>query len=472
VFALDVTSPLHPVLLWHLDAATEKDDRWDACAGPNGGRCNGGNGLFGNAGDWFSPGTSIADPGDPATYALKWSDGVSVDYFTTDNQKIFDMKQGRYNYADLGQTYSTAVAKVWAGSGFQYMLFVATNAMGGSAGAEVFAIDLVTGQKQWQWEHLYDADGYVPGPGVDNGLPPRMALGDIDANGSTERIYVGDLEGHVWELYSRDGRNVNYLKGSTGGGTPTYHSFPLFGTAQMTGADASPAADPNTITALYEVNGSSPPAGLSQQPLTTPIGQGRFTLVPTGHEIIMGRLALVVGTMGVDWSIAPYEKGHLFVLPVHPDQGTRLPEPIDLAAARDPMMFGVLSLASAWDIPLGVGERVYGMPRVINNLVLFNTAFGSFSGDITDTSTDPGNLWVVGTSSGGGHTMQKTVTSNDAKSFGGVVQVGNSVVASTDTTIKRLNGATGLAGGTSGGVGGSTFNRSTPAILKSWEVVP
>jgi hypothetical protein len=171
--------------------------------------------------------------------------------------------------------------------------------------------------------------------------------------------------------------------------------------------------------------------------------------------------------MGVDWSIAPFEKGHLFVLPVHPDQGTRLTEPINMSAARDPMMFGVLKTSSAWDIPLGVGERVYGMPRVVNNTILFNTAFGSFSGDISDTSTDPGNLWVVGTSSS--HTVQTTTTSNDAKSFGGVVVVGSSVVVTTDQTIKTMASPPPLTGG---GVGASTFNRSTPAILRSWEVVP
>jgi type IV pilus assembly protein PilY1 len=458
LFALDVTSPVHPVLLWHLSAAVERDNRWDT----------NGNGVF-EAGETFDRGSATPNPaipstlGNPKTFALKWSDNTSVDYRTTDPATIWAMRGGRYNYRSLNKTFSTAVAKVWAGSGFQYMLFVATNAQEGLRGAEVFAIDVITGQRQWQWEHLYDGDGYVPGTGVDNGLPPRMALGDIDANGSTERIYVGDLEGHVWELFARDGRNVNFLKG-TRSGSEAYYSFPLFGTAQMTGADATPPADAIT-TALYEVNGSSAPTGLSQQPLTTPIGQGRFTLVPTGKEsYLLNRLALVVGTMGVDWAVAPYERGHLFVLPVHPDQGTRLSQPIDMTAARNPMMMGVLDLSAVWDIQLGVGERVFGMPRVIDNRVLFNTAFGSFSGDITDTATDPGNLWMVGATA-----ATSSTTTNLAKSFGGVVTVGNEVVVTTDQGIKKMATPPSVGGG---GVGTSTFNRSTPAIMKSWEVVP
>jgi type IV pilus assembly protein PilY1 len=455
LFALDVTSPVHPVLLWHIRGAVERDNRWDTD----------GDGAF-EAGETFAPGVANPNPslpatfGDPRTFALKWTDGVNVDYFTTNNATIFAMKEGRYNYRNLGETYSTAVAKVWAGSGFQYLLFAATNAQEGSRGAEVFAIDVVTGRKQWQWEHLYDGDGAVPAAGVDNSIPPRMALGDIDANGSTERIYVGDLEGHIWELYSRDGRNVNYLKGRSGG-TDAYRSFPLFGTPQMTGTDATPPADTNT-TDLYEINGSAAPAGLSQQPLTTPIGQGRFTQVPTGKEsFLLGRLSLVVGTMGVDWSIAPFEKGHLFVIPVHPDQGTRLAEPIDMDGTRNPMLLGILDEDAAWQINLGVGERVYGMPRVVNNRVIFNTAFGSFSGDISATATDPGNLWIVGPTA-----ATSSTASNDAKSFGGVLIIGGDVVVTTDQSIRKLGSAPDVTGG---GVGVRTFNRATPAIMKSWE---
>ena len=333
------------------------------------------------------------------------------------------MKTSRYDYRNLGLTYSTAVAKLWSGSGYEYLLFAATNAVDyhddgdpstaysptGFRGAVIFAIDVVTGQKRWQWEHLYDDD---VGPGVDNSIPPRMALGDIDANGSTERIYVGDMEGHLWELFSRDGRNVNFRRGDD----DAHHSFPLFGTVPMTGTDATPAADAMTKD-LYRVGTG---ARLSQQPLTTPIGQGRFTIVPSGKETLLAnRLALVVGTMGVDWAIAPFEKGRLHVVPIYPDMGTRLDEPDPDERRANPMLRGVLKADAAWEIELAAGERVFGMPRVVNNRIIFNTAFGSFAGDISESYLEPGNLKVVGATSD-----MSSSGSNDAKSFGGVVVVG------------------------------------------------
>jgi type IV pilus assembly protein PilY1 len=449
LFALDVTNPLHPVLLWHVDGPTEADGRWDTDK----------DGRF--------EASEVFNAADPATFALKWSDDADVDYNTTNATEIAAMKTSRYDYRNLGLTYSTAVAKLWDGSGYAYTLFVATNAADyyddgnpataysptGFRGAEIFAIDIVTGQKRWQWEHVYDSNA---GPGVDNSIPPRMALGDIDATGSTERIYLGDMEGHLWELFSRDGRNVNFRLGDD----DAFHSFPLFGTAPMTGTDSDPDADDET-KALYEVSGAT---RLSQQPLTTPIGQGRFTIVPTDKEnYLLNRLALVVGTMGVDWAIAPFEKGHLVVVPIYPDMGTRL-DPIDMEATRDPMIYGVLEEDAAWDIPLALGERVYGMPRVVNNRIIFNTAFGSFAGDISESMLDPGNLRIVGATD-----EMNDTQANDAKSFGGVLVIGSDVIVTTDKSIRRLAGAPEVTGG---GVGVRTFNRSTPAIMKSWEVAP
>ncbi|BDG09042.1 pilus assembly protein [Anaeromyxobacter paludicola] len=450
LFALDVTNPLKPVLLWDLRGATDDTGKFDL----------NGDGAFGT--------NEVFDQTVQSSWALRWfdwNDGdsgttwIPSDYNTTDATVISHLKTGRYDYRNLGYTYSTSVAKVWVGDAYQYLAFTATAAADwtsgtplGYRGVEVFAVDVITGQKLWQWEHLYAS---TDASGIDNSIPPGVALGDIDANGSTDRIYVGDMEGHLWELSARDGRNLNYLPDTAG----VYHSFPLFGTPVMTGL-GPPAADAAT-KALYTVSGG----GLAQQPLTTPIGEGRFTLVPTGtstfnQSMLTNRLALVVGTMGVDWSIAPSERGHLYVLPSYPDMGTRLTAPIDLAAARNPLLYGVLLPQAVWDIQLGIGERVYGMPRVANNNVVFNTAFGSFTGDISSSLTDPGNLWIV-------KGNDQTVASNGSKSFGGALMVGDTLVVTTDTSIKKVAEATGTL--TGGGAAQATFNRLTPAIVKTWE---
>jgi type IV pilus assembly protein PilY1 len=468
MFALDVTNPLSPVLLWHVGGATENDSRAYS--------------VSSNSWAAFDAG---GVPSDPAKYALKWSDALTTNYNPADQTSVDALKTGRYDYRNLGQAYSTAVAKIWSGGGYQYALFVATSAAdfgsgstslfsdpwysiadapSGVRGVEVYAIDLVSGQKIWQWEHLYSS---TLGPGVDNSVPPRMALGDIDANGSTDRIYVGDLEGHLWELSSRDGRNWNYLLGKDG----NRYSLPLFGTPAMTGGSAS-----STVKNAFKLSPSN--STLSQQPLTTPIGQGRFTQVPTDQQpYLLNRLAVLVGTMGVDWTIAPYEAGHIFVLPVSPDMGTRLIEPIDIVSLTsegyDPRKFGILlpypinrpdqpSKHAWWDVPLGIGERVYGMPRVVNNQIVFNTSFGSFTGDISMTISDPGKFWSVSATSSGG--VNATSVANDSKSFAGVVVVGTTVVVTTDDKIKRIANQV-----SAGDVNTSVFNRSTPAAPKSWE---
>jgi type IV pilus assembly protein PilY1 len=468
MFALDVTNPLSPVLLWHLGGATENDGR-----------------AYNKSSNSWAAFDAGGVPSDPTQYALKWSDSSTINYNVTDQASLDALKTGRYDYRNFGQAYSTAVAKIWSGAGYQYALFVATSAAdfgsgssslfsnpwyssalapSGVRGVEVYAIDLVTGQKIWQWEHLYSS---TLGPGVDNSVPPRMALGDLDANGSTERIYVGDLEGHLWELSSSDGRNWNYLLGKDN----TRYSLPLFGTPAMTGGSAS-----STVKNAFKLSPSS--STLSQQPLTTPIGQGRFTQVPTDQQpYLLNRLAVLVGTMGVDWTIAPYEAGHIFVLPVSPDMGTRLVEPIDVVSlsseGHDPRKFGILlpyppgrsdqpTKHAWWDVPLGTGERVYGMPRVANNQIVFNTAFGSFTGDISMTISDPGKFWSVSATTSGG--VNASSSANDSKSFAGVVIVGNTVVVTTDDKIKRIPNQV-----TAGDVNTSPFNRSTPAAPKSWE---
>jgi type IV pilus assembly protein PilY1 len=456
LFALDVTNPLKPVLLWHVGGATEKDGRFDL-----------------NRDGQFVSG-EVFSKSNQTTFALKWfewddddEDGttayIPTDYNVSDSTAagaavIEAIKFGRYDYRNMGLAYSAPVAKVWMGNSFQYVVFLATSAADhtsatptGFRGVEVFAIDAISGEKVWQWEHLY---ANTDASGIDNGIPPAVALGDITANGSTERIYVGDMEGRLWELSARDGRNLNYLKGSDG----KFWSFPLYGTPVMAGTGADDATK-----ALYTVSGG----GLGQQPLTTPIGQGRFTEAPAltssfDPALLVGRLAMIVGTMGVDWSIAPYERGHLYVIPAYPAGGTRLEPPIDVNAARNPKRFGIVLPKSVWDVPLDTGERVYGMPRVANNTIVFNTAFGSFAGDISGSFLDSGNLKLVSSTS-------TDTRANESKSFGGAVIIGGSVVITTDSHIRVL--ANPPASLSQASTAQSTFNRSTPSVVKSWEPV-
>jgi type IV pilus assembly protein PilY1 len=461
LFAMDVTSPLKPVLLWHLSGESEKDGRFD----------------LDRDGDW-----DTFDPADPKTYGLKWfdwDDGVSstahipTDYRTKDPSVIEELKLGKYDYRNLGLTYGTAIGKISVGNAFQYYAYVATNMVDyadpaatedaeqfsplGYRGVEVFAIDLLTGEKVWQWEKKYtrtNPDGTVI---ADDTIPGRVALADVNSDGSVDRIYVGDLEGRMWELDARDGRNLNYLPDATKP-DPKYYSLPLYGTEDMTASGANA-----TTRTLHTVAGTT---HLAQQPLTSPIGLGRFTLVRKELEpYLLGRLAIVQGAMGVDWSIAPFEPGSVYVLPVSPEYKTRLEAPIDVNASRDPRVYGVLQKEAAWRIPLLVGERVFGMPRVVNNEVIFNTAFGSFSGDITDTIEEAGNLYMVGTTTDGDAAQE--VTANQSKSFGGVLVFGDNLIVTTDNAITKRPLPAELK--PDADPSRRPFNRSTPAVYKTWE---
>jgi hypothetical protein len=106
-----------------------------------------------------------------------------------------------------------------------------------------------------------------------------------------------------------------------------------------------------------------------------------------------------------------------------------------------------------------LGERIFGMPRVVNNEIVFTTAQGSFTGDITDTLSQAGNLYFIKPT---GTTSETT----GSKSFGGVLVFQNTLVASTATGIKKKAEPADMQGG---GASEKPFNRSTPAIFKTWE---
>ena len=172
--------------------------------------------------------------------------------------------------------------------------------------------------------------------------------------------------------------------------------------------------------------------------------------------------------MGVDWAIAPSEPGNMFVVPLSPPGTTRLTPPIDVTVDPDPLKYGILKPEAVWHIPLAVGERVYGTPAVVNNTIIVNTAFGSFSGDISTSASDPGNLKIITGDKDGAHVDTRT---NDSKSFGGVLIVGDKVVVTTDERIHVLGNAPAAAtGARRRGMGTSVYQRITPVTLHSWEL--
>jgi hypothetical protein len=443
IFAMDVTNPLKPALLWRVGGAENHDDRWDTNT----------NGKFGEIGDAMSKTNQ-------ASYANVWANHVPTDYLSTNPAVLNSIKYGRYDYRNLNRTYGTAVGTVWSGRAYRWVAFVATNSADfstatplGYRGLEVFAIDLITGQKQWQWQQRYNRQTTSGFAIADNSIPGRPALVDVDNDGSVDRLYVGDMEGHLWELNATTGQNLNYLPTSSG----PYYAFPLFGTAAMLGTGAN-----QTTKDLFTPAGGTT---LAQQPLTSPIGVGRFTVVPTGlTNYLKDRIAVAQGTMGVDWAIAPFENGHIYVVPAFPETADRLKAPITVGGSPDPRYTGVIDPNAIWDIGLGVGERVYGMPKIVDNQIFINTSIGSFTGDLTSSMNDSGSTYRVTAS---GATTVKTNVNTGQKRFGGVLLFGNDLVVTSDQGITRQKD-----GGKTPGVTTKVRDRFTPTSTKSWEQRP
>lgn len=452
IFAMDVTNPLRPVLLWHVAGKFNNDDRWDM-----------------NGDGDFADNTDHMDKAKPATYASKWfnsNDGtqgtaawIPTDYNSTNATVLNGIKFGKYDYRNLGFAYGTAIGTLWSGNAFNFATFVATSTADfvtdpdtplGYKGIEVFAIDIPTGQKIWQWQNRYTRKNAASTVIADNNIPGRVALIDVDHDGSVDRVYVGDYEGHMWELAATDGRNLNYLPQTGGGG---YRSYPFYGTPAMstTGVDAD-------ALAFFRVTGGT---ALAQQPLTSPIGIGRFTEVPTALEpYLKNRMAVAQGTMGVDWSIAPTQAGHVYVAPAFPEQDVRYVAPISTAVSPDPLLAGIVLPAAIWDTQLNVGERVYGMPKILGNEMFVNTSYGSFTGDITNTLDDLGRTLRI-TAAG------KTSIDDGQKRFGGALMIGSEVVVTSDVGIVRKSDAVPPST-----IGTRVRDRFTPTAPKSWEQRP
>jgi len=112
----------------------------------------------------------------------------------------------------MGNAYRAAIGKVklpvydeeeFSNYEIKWMVFVATgyaSMVDQHGGINVFAYDL-SGQKQWKFSREY-ADAV-------NDIPGAVTLFDTDGDTFVDRVYVGDMNGRMWELNAVDGTNPN-----------------------------------------------------------------------------------------------------------------------------------------------------------------------------------------------------------------------------------------------------------------------
>ena len=320
MFALDVTDPRNPTVLW--DVTADQDN--------------------------------MNDPADDKNTAFRWSDRQGVpapDYADLTAART----SGPYNYRDFGDALAMNLVPVRRGNVPTFQLIVATNgATTGAQQLQVFALDSGTGEKLWQWERPYSA-------GTSNSVPGGTSTLDVDNDGSMDRVYVGDMEGRLWELDIHTGANLNAFSNPSAGTA----SYPLFSTD-------NPQHPISTVPAIMRL-----PYELGTDSL--------FSRMPVG-QAAAGKLALVFGTAGPDWVLTtnPNIKGRVYVVASSPED-TRIRHqltydkvnPIASPQASAMTRWGNAKQGSAVFFELEEKERAVGSPKIVGNQMVLTTAFGT-----------------------------------------------------------------------------------------------
>ncbi|MCY1023783.1 hypothetical protein [Pyxidicoccus sp. MSG2] len=330
LFAMDITHPLKPVLLWHLVGSVARAGGHPPYS------------VVARA-DTSIGGTDVS---------AKWRqpDALFLERPATDPGRL---PSGLYDYSDLGGASGLSIGQLRRGLEPVYAVFAATNASGEngvSRGLEVFSIDVATGQKLWQWEQPYTQAW------ADNTVPPVVSV--LPGREGVSRLLVGDMEGRLWELDAGSGMNANVLRDVPG----------------------CPRSTPCALAAFDTRSTAGEP-----QPLTTNVSVARLPQTPTGALASYGgTLVALVGTAGADW-VSGTVPGRLHVLllderyrkPVRADglhlDGTAWPQNNALSSAR---LEGLLQEPAPFPVTFTAGSHLHGTITVAGRTAFFQTATG------------------------------------------------------------------------------------------------
>jgi type IV pilus assembly protein PilY1 len=244
-----------------------------------------------------------------------------------------------------------------------------------SKGLVVLSIDLATGQKLWQWQQPYVPAGQSGDRGAANSVPAQVAVRN-GSNGAYA-VYIGDMEGRLWELDANTGQSLTAVHDPTSGCAAGSCNYAAFDTKAGLGSPTAP--QPITTNVVTFTMPDMSAAAANSSPLQ-----------PYGGEAVA-----MFATGGQDW--VPGNQGgaiHFLLLgdnrrtPVL-SGGTHLDgTPWSLSGARgDAASKGVFQEPAGLPLTLNAPERVYGSIAVINN-----TAYVVVTSSLNGTSapqTDP-----------------------------------------------------------------------------------
>jgi len=237
-------------------------------------------------------------------------------------------------------------------------------------GISIFAYDLKTGKKLWRFSQDYQS--------AINDIPGAISLFDIDGDTFADRLYVGDMEGRMWELntlwesnwefknelnpgqYERKPDGVGYYVGHRLNPNGTYDDFkyPEYADKQVP---------------LWDAGVGKP---ISVSPAVT-----RFNPV-----------VVIFGTGGADWAD---DNERYKILAIDATDKNPDPDP------RDPALAGAGTLL--WEKDTGVGEKVWSSPTVAAKHIYISTATGTMeSHDPANDKMGTGYLYNLNLADGSG----------------------------------------------------------------------
>jgi type IV pilus assembly protein PilY1 len=300
-----------------------------------------------------------------------------------------------YDYTGLGATSHVAIGQMRAGLEPVYAAFVATNNSGGSNVApgsiELFAIDIATGQKLWQWEKPYTT-------AVQDGVPPTASLLP-GVNGAVSRVFVGDQEGAVWELDATTGINVNNDNGDPINCVAPPCNYPAF-------------------------NASIP--GMPQ-PITTNIAIARVPTNASGAlSTMQGATVLAFGTAGIDWAPAA-APGELHV--VAWDSKYRNP----LTSVLADEATGVLpEVDGGFPISYAGPQHVYGSIVASGNSIFYTTSSDIIGNDLSKVAgTTAGGTYQINMQTAASGSLSTQFAQASLANYGGLAVYNNTSLGQT-----------------------------------------
>lgn len=397
IFALDITNPLKPTMLWDIQSSVDtgipyapsslQDDSTGTCS-----TCS----ARAQAFRWLNACRAVdASAGTcrPASYVLPPTDDNCDTLGAVCGRRI----TGLYNYRRLGASQSVSIGTLRRNNAPVFAAFVATNEPGGN-GLNVFAIDLVNGQKLWEWNHPYDPSSYSGSQpdkalGAGNTPPVGVSIVSRSLDDQINSLYVGDDEGSLWELDASDGRNNTGYARTIGGtclSSPGTCNFPL---SQAYGDGTHSAQPISTLSTLFIVRPDIPANSLFKD--------------------YVGQTLLAYGTAGTDTVSAITSatvSGAIHMLPISPtlrDTASDIKADTGGTKITHATTYGVSYEVAKTKGGTGTayfpqfltgGNRVFGsiVADLVTGKLYFGTTVGSSSG-IDSRGALSGNIYQLDT---------------------------------------------------------------------------